>query len=137
VDLPQARTIQRLQAEPAGTRESCFNFQWRINLDRKPTGERSAGNPHATFAVAGAGNPLTVWLVRHSQRKRGETARLNLRSRAPVLDPTKHTIRTPTFLTFGECNTAAFGQSGTRTTCSWAATASALGTSFRKTFREP
>jgi len=34
----------------------------------------------------GAGNPLTVWLVRHSQRKRGETARLNLRCRAPVLD---------------------------------------------------
>ena len=28
-------------------------------------------------------------LVRHSQRKRGEKARLNLRSRAPVLDPTK------------------------------------------------
>jgi len=55
----------------------------------KQTGERSAGNPHATFEVAGAGNRLTVWLVRHSQRKRGATARLNLRSRAPVLDPTK------------------------------------------------
>src|SRR5207245_7293396 len=35
-----------------------------------------------------AGNRLTVWLVRHSQRKRGATDRLNLRSMAPVLDPT-------------------------------------------------
>ena len=32
---------------------------------------------------------LTVGLMRHSQRKRGATARLNLRSMAPVLDPTK------------------------------------------------
>src|ERR1700680_4201185 len=49
----------------------------------------TAGNPHATFEVAGAGNQLTVWILRHSQRKRGATARLNLRSAAPVLDPTK------------------------------------------------
>jgi hypothetical protein len=38
--------------------------------------------------VAGAGNGFTVWLLRHSQRKRGATARLNLRNTAPVLDPT-------------------------------------------------
>jgi hypothetical protein len=37
---------------------------------------------------AGAGNQLTVWLLRHSQRKRRETDRPNLRSPAPVLDPT-------------------------------------------------
>jgi hypothetical protein len=37
----------------------------------------------------GAGNQLTVRLLRHSQRKRGATARLNLRSMVPVLDPTK------------------------------------------------
>ena len=55
----------------------------------KPAGERSAGNPLATFEVAGAGNGLTVRIVRHSQRKRGETDRPNLRSTAPVLDPTK------------------------------------------------
>jgi len=30
--------------------------------------------------VAGAGNQLTVWLVRHSQRKRGATDRPDLRS---------------------------------------------------------
>ena len=31
---------------------------------------------------------LTVRLVRHSQRKRGATDRLHLRSTAPALDPT-------------------------------------------------
>src|SRR5467141_257182 len=41
----------------------------------KQAGERSAGNPHATFDEAGNGNQLTVRLLRHSQRKRRETAR--------------------------------------------------------------
>jgi hypothetical protein len=59
-----------------------------ITLDLKHTGKRSAGNPHAGFDEAGTGNQLTVWLVRHSQRKRRETDRPNLRSMAPVLDPT-------------------------------------------------
>ena len=36
----------------------------------------------------GAGNGLTVRLVRHSHRKRGETDRPRLRSTAPALDPT-------------------------------------------------
>src|SRR6202140_5629195 len=49
-----------------------------ITLDVKCAGARSAGNPHATCDVAGAGNPLTVRLVRHSQRKRGVTDRPNL-----------------------------------------------------------
>ena len=39
-----------------------------ISFDLKVLGERSAGNPHATFDVAGAGNVRKV--------------------RAPVLDPT-------------------------------------------------
>ena len=51
-----------------------------ITLDVKCAGARSAGNPHATCDVAGAGNRLTVGLVRHSQRKRGEMDRPNLRS---------------------------------------------------------
>src|ERR1035438_4721075 len=59
-----------------------------INLDTKQTGAPSAANPHAGCDVAGAGNGFTVLLLRHSQRKRGETARLNLRNTAPVLDPT-------------------------------------------------
>jgi hypothetical protein len=60
-----------------------------ITLDRKRAGKPIAGNRHDGFDVAGAGNQLTVWLVRHSQRKRGATDRLNLRSMAPVLDPTR------------------------------------------------
>jgi hypothetical protein len=59
-----------------------------INLDMKETGKPSAGNLHAGFDLAGAGNQLTVWLMRHSQRKRRATDRPNLRSVAPVLDPT-------------------------------------------------
>src|SRR5450755_1216032 len=59
-----------------------------INPGTKQTGAPSAGNPHAGCDVAGAGNGFTVWLLRHSQRKRGETARLDLRNTAPVLDPT-------------------------------------------------
>ena len=39
----------------------------------KPAGKPSAGKPPAGFDVAGAGNQLTVRLVRHSQRKQGVT----------------------------------------------------------------
>src|SRR5260370_30844439 len=70
-------------AEKPGTRGR------HITLDRKRAGKAIAGNRHDGFEVAGAGNQLTVWLVRHSQRKRGATDRLNLRSMAPVLDPTR------------------------------------------------
>ena len=59
-----------------------------ITLDAKQTGTRSAGNPHAACDEAGTGNELTARLMRHSQRKRGETDRLDLRNAAPVLDPT-------------------------------------------------
>ena len=61
-----------------------------ISLDAKHTGKPSAGNLHAGFDEAGVGNRLTIRLVRHSQRKRGATNRLNLRSGAPVLDPTRN-----------------------------------------------
>src|SRR5271157_1798745 len=54
----------------------------------KQAGKPSARNGQAGFDVAGAGNRLTVRLVRHSQRKRGATDRPHLRSTAPVLDPT-------------------------------------------------
>ena len=47
-----------------------------INLDEKQTGERSAGNPHAAFDVAGAGNVITA------------SDHRSLWMRAPVLDPT-------------------------------------------------
>src|ERR1035437_4035091 len=68
--------------------ESRSSTIGHITLGTKQTGAPSAGNPHAGCDVAGAGNGFTVWLLRHSQRKRGETARLDLRNTAPVLDPT-------------------------------------------------
>jgi len=52
----------------------------QINFGMKQTGKPSAGNPHAGFDMAGAGNRFTVRLVRHSQRKRGATDRPDLRS---------------------------------------------------------
>ena len=69
-------------------RESRPSTIGHITLGTKQTGAPSAGNPHAGCDVAGAGNGFTVWLLRHSQRKRGAMARLNLRNTAPVLDPT-------------------------------------------------
>lgn len=64
-----------------------------ITLDTKHTGKPSAGNLHAGFDAAGTGTQLTVWLVRHSQRKRRATVRPNLQSMAPVLDPTNRNAR--------------------------------------------
>src|SRR5260370_800298 len=68
--------------------ESTSNRLRPINLLAKRAGERSAGNLHAPFDVAGDGNQLTVRLVRHSQRKRRATDRSNLRGMAPFLDAT-------------------------------------------------
>src|SRR5467141_3244421 len=70
------------------TAESPASRVGHITLGRKRAGKPIAGNRHDGFEVAGAGTQLTVWLLRHSQRKRGATDRLNLRSMAPVLDPT-------------------------------------------------
>ena len=56
-----------------------------ITLREKCAGARSAGKPHAACDVAGAGNGLTVRLVRHSHRKRGEADRPRLRSTAPAV----------------------------------------------------
>src|SRR5215472_1700320 len=60
-----------------GSRSSLIGL---ITLDVNCAGARSAGNPLATCDVAGAGIPFTVRLVRHSQRKRGATDRLDLRN---------------------------------------------------------
>jgi hypothetical protein len=79
--------------------ESRSSTIGHITLGTKQTGAPSAGNPHAGCDAAGAGNGFTVWLMRHSQRKRGATARLDLRNTAPVLDPTGFSN---VFLTSGE-----------------------------------
>ena len=53
-------------------------------------------NTRSSFCGSqGAGNGLTVWLVRHSQRKRGATDRPRLRGTAPALDPTGHVSHRP------------------------------------------
>src|SRR6516162_7990820 len=71
----------RIESAPDGRRP--------ISLDVKRAGEPSAGNRHARFEVAGAGNQLTVWLVRHSQRKRGANKLgRTYGATAPVLDLT-------------------------------------------------
>ena len=54
------------------TAESGASLIGLITLGEKCAGARSAGKPHAACDVAGVGNGLTEWLVRHSQRKRGE-----------------------------------------------------------------
>jgi hypothetical protein len=51
--------------------ESATDWRRHISFAEKRAGEPSAGNRHARFDVAGAGNGFTVQLVRHSQRKRG------------------------------------------------------------------
>src|SRR6266851_9413800 len=80
--------VQQLPAPSMVRCESCPGTIGHITLGTKQTGAPSAGNPHAGCDVAGAGNGFTAWLLRHSQRKRGATARLDLRNTAPVLDPT-------------------------------------------------
>src|SRR5271168_3634762 len=80
--------VQQLPAPSMVRRESRPSTIGHITLGTKQTGAPSAGNPHAGCDVAGAGDGFTVWLLRHSQRKRGAMARLDLRNTAPVLDPT-------------------------------------------------
>ena len=71
-------------AVPLGSRSSLTGL---ISLVVICAGARSAGNPHATCDVAGAGNQLTVRIVRNSQRKRGVTDRPDLRSHRASLRP--------------------------------------------------
>src|ERR1017187_4496892 len=78
--LRRTRLVQSLPSPAAGVGpESQSSMIGPINLGAKQAGKPSAGNPHAGFDVAGTGNRATVWLVRHSQRKRGATDRLSLR----------------------------------------------------------
>jgi hypothetical protein len=81
-------TAARQLSGSASFSESRSGKIGHISFGAKQTRKPSAGNLHAGFDEAGTGNQLTVWLVRHSQRKRRETDRPNLQSMAPVLDPT-------------------------------------------------
>jgi hypothetical protein len=67
-------------------------FLWTVDLGRRSgliglithdvniAGARSAGNPLAKCDVAGAGNQLTVRVVKHSQRRQGAMDRPDLLS---------------------------------------------------------
>jgi hypothetical protein len=59
-----------------------------IDLAVKCAGARSAGNPHATCDVAGAGNGATVGANRARKGKPWLQTSTFLRATAPVLDPT-------------------------------------------------
>ena len=89
VAVREAGSLSRLPTSSSMViSESPAGGSGPITLDSKHAGKPIAGNRHDGFEEAGAGNQLTVSLLRHSQRKRKATARLNLRSVAPVLDPT-------------------------------------------------
>ena len=89
MDVRDCRTVHRLPSSRSRRfAERRPGSIGHITLRGKCAGARSAGKPHAACDVAGAGNGLTVRLVRHSHRKRGETDRPRLRSTAPALDPT-------------------------------------------------
>ncbi len=70
------------------TVESDSDLIGPINLDAKCAGKRSAGNPHAAFEEAGAGNGATDIPTRARRGKPRTQTRNALRATAPVLDPT-------------------------------------------------
>ena len=61
-----------------------------ITFDAKHAGERSAGNPHAAFDVAGAGNVIRSRLcgTRPQTRSELKVEQTLTPSNAPVSDPT-------------------------------------------------
>src|SRR3979490_52661 len=63
--------VQRLQGSVVYA-ESCPSTIGPITLEVKQTGERSAGNPHAAFDVAGAGNSARSRYC-DTRRRNGET----------------------------------------------------------------
>src|SRR5271169_6133375 len=63
--------VQRLQGSVANA-EGCPSTIGPITLEVKQTGERSAGNPHAAFDVAGAGNAARSRYC-DTRRRKGET----------------------------------------------------------------
>src|SRR3954452_11378838 len=78
--LQSTGSVQGLPGQMGKVRaESRYSAIGLINLDEKQTGAPSAGNPHAGCEVAGGGTRLTGWILRHFQRKREATDKLNLR----------------------------------------------------------
>ena len=70
-----------------GSAESLLGRKGPISHGPKQTGERSAGNPHATFDVAGAGNVMMAAGLRATAKAVEHPPAPNVG--APVLDPTR------------------------------------------------
>jgi hypothetical protein len=64
-----------------------------ITLAAKHAGERSAGNPHAPFEVAGAGNVTMAAGLRATAKAVDQPPEPNVG--APVLDPTLQPLEAP------------------------------------------
>ena len=77
--------VQRLPGA-SGSAESPLGRIGLITHGAKQTGERSAGNPHAPFDVAGAGNVTMVAGLRATAKAMEHPPEPNVG--APVLDPT-------------------------------------------------
>ena len=79
--------------EYARSAESPLGRIGLISLGAKQTGERSAGDPHATFDVAGAGNVMMAAGLRATAKAVELPPEPNVG--APVLDPTLTGTRVP------------------------------------------
>lgn len=72
----------------------------QISFDMKVLGKRSAGNLHATFDVAGAGNGKDGNNYMGAKLETTDTNKLSLHFTAPVLDPTLGESRLVTAVTY-------------------------------------
>src|SRR5712691_8400505 len=82
--------VRQLQSSVLHT-DSVASLIGPITLAAKHAGERSAGNPHAPFEVAGAGNVTMAAGLRATVKAVGHPPAPNVG--APVLDPTVHPRR--------------------------------------------
>jgi len=82
VAVRHSRAVQRLSSAPRQA-ESRPGTIGPISLDVKQMGERSAGNPHAAFDVAEAGN-----VARHRPKLARQSSTLPVRGRPVMGVPT-------------------------------------------------
>jgi hypothetical protein len=84
------RSLEAVQRLPGSARlaKSRASRIGPITLGVKQTGERRAGNPHAAFEVAGAGN-VAWWRCCDTRRRKGEaTGEHKLRPKPARQSPT-------------------------------------------------
>ena len=85
--VPSAGTVWRLPGAVLPESESAASAIGRISLDEKPTGQPSAGNPHAGLDEAGAGNVAMGAGLRPTTKDVEKPP--DPKVRAPALDPTR------------------------------------------------